>query len=349
MVSSSTELRGCGISAAKSLFLLGRSTGIEPATSGTTNHSAPLNLLYLLLFSSGIGSIWPIRVILRTVRAVQRELRNTGISLRPFASHAINNGPVRRCKRRPALTATASVGLVMAEPILSVVIDSGQERPWRLLPDRRYNGPLAGKSETEARALLHEALAYFAVGYSAPPMPPGTHQNTESVLRNCLHYLRTLASEDCGSRQGAWRDIEAAMRVEEADGRDRLSRDYDAMMQRCVADARDMYEVQHSTTPKAVYFIGATDGPIKIGMAVDPLARMASLQTSHATRLCLYATTTGGRKQEAAYHRRFARHRLHGEWFDRHADIIAEIAELNRDAVLMAQARAAATDCEAGR
>jgi hypothetical protein len=80
-----------------------------------------------------------------------------------------------------------------------------------------------------------------------------------------------------------------------------------------------------------VYFIGAGDnGPIKIGIAASPPQRLASLQVGHWLKLSILATVDGGRPAERAYHNRFAAYRLHGEWFDRHPDILAEIDRLSR-------------------
>lgn len=84
---------------------------------------------------------------------------------------------------------------------------------------------------------------------------------------------------------------------------------------------------------QAVYFIGAgADGPVKIGLAVNPAARLSAVQVFNHERLVLLGTALGGRAQETAYHARFAAHRLHGEWFARHDDILAEIAHLNQTA-----------------
>lgn len=81
-----------------------------------------------------------------------------------------------------------------------------------------------------------------------------------------------------------------------------------------------------------VYFIGAGKaGPVKIGIAADPRARIASLQTGHYEPLTLLAVTAGGREAEVAYHARFASARLHGEWFARTPEIEAEIERLNQE------------------
>lgn len=80
---------------------------------------------------------------------------------------------------------------------------------------------------------------------------------------------------------------------------------------------------------KFIYFIGGDTGAIKIGMAYDLIKRLADLQCGSPIRLSILASGPGGRKDEAFYHQRFAAHRLHGEWFERHPDILAEIERLS--------------------
>lgn len=85
----------------------------------------------------------------------------------------------------------------------------------------------------------------------------------------------------------------------------------------------------HASRGQLVYFIAAGEGgPIKIGLAVDPAARIYSAQVFNHEKLILLATVTGGRSAEREYHRRFEAHRIHGEWFRRCPDILAEIARL---------------------
>jgi hypothetical protein len=76
------------------------------------------------------------------------------------------------------------------------------------------------------------------------------------------------------------------------------------------------------------YFIGGDHGPIKIGESVDPVKRLETFQTAHPYPLKLLATVRGGRAKEREYHQRFADHRLNGEWFERHSDVLAEIERL---------------------
>lgn len=81
-----------------------------------------------------------------------------------------------------------------------------------------------------------------------------------------------------------------------------------------------------------VYFIGAEHGAVKIGSTTDPNARLVSLQCGGPIPLRVLATRAGGRAEELAYHRRFAAHRMHGEWFERTPEIEAEIASLAQQA-----------------
>jgi hypothetical protein len=78
-----------------------------------------------------------------------------------------------------------------------------------------------------------------------------------------------------------------------------------------------------------VYFI--SDGhAIKIGFASSPKERMRAHQTSCPRRLRLMAVEKGGIGLERLYHERFAAHRIRGEWFHIHDDILAEVARLRK-------------------
>jgi len=76
-----------------------------------------------------------------------------------------------------------------------------------------------------------------------------------------------------------------------------------------------------------VYFIQVgCDGPIKIGRSISPLTRLATLQTGHSQILRLLVTTPGGDELEHALHEKLGLHRIRGEWFAPHADVLAQIA-----------------------
>jgi hypothetical protein len=76
-----------------------------------------------------------------------------------------------------------------------------------------------------------------------------------------------------------------------------------------------------------VYFVQAPCGSIKIGRARNVEFRIRELQCANPQKLTLLAVALDGNR-EAEYHRRFAEHRMQGEWFQPHADILAEIERL---------------------
>ena len=79
-----------------------------------------------------------------------------------------------------------------------------------------------------------------------------------------------------------------------------------------------------------VYFVGGEGGPIKIGFTQQPIkARLKCIQNGSPIKLRVLALQPAPRARESFYHRQFAAHRLHGEWFERHPDILAEIERLN--------------------
>lgn len=78
-----------------------------------------------------------------------------------------------------------------------------------------------------------------------------------------------------------------------------------------------------------IYFIGPDGGPIKIGWASNITTRLRDLRLANAFPLKLWASVGGPPSLERDYHKRFAAHRLHGEWFARHPDILAEIERLS--------------------
>lgn len=73
-----------------------------------------------------------------------------------------------------------------------------------------------------------------------------------------------------------------------------------------------------------VYFIRAGDrGPIKIGVATNPYARLEELQTGNPYRLKLIAAFSGGYAEESRLHQQFERERLESEWFKPSKRIVA--------------------------
>lgn len=72
-----------------------------------------------------------------------------------------------------------------------------------------------------------------------------------------------------------------------------------------------------------IYFvqIGAA-GPIKIGTTNNLKMRLRVLQTRHTERLVIIAKIPGGFFVEKKIHSRLSQHRIGGEWFRPHADVI---------------------------
>ena len=56
---------------------------------------------------------------------------------------------------------------------------------------------------------------------------------------------------------------------------------------------------------------------VKVGWALDPVARMFTLQTGQAADLTLIAVLPGTIHLESDLHRRLQRYRIRGEWFER--------------------------------
>jgi hypothetical protein len=71
--------------------------------------------------------------------------------------------------------------------------------------------------------------------------------------------------------------------------------------------------------PKHVYCIGATEGPIKIGVSRRPWARLADLNIGSPLELDLLWARPGDHRMEHNIHNDLAEWRVRGEWFERYA------------------------------
>ncbi len=80
-----------------------------------------------------------------------------------------------------------------------------------------------------------------------------------------------------------------------------------------------------------VYFIGGEGTPVKIGFSSQPHERLAILQTAHWCQLRILAMVEGSLATERDYHEKFGRHRMNGEWFEPHPDVLAEISRLQAE------------------
>lgn len=98
-----------------------------------------------------------------------------------------------------------------------------------------------------------------------------------------------------------------------------------------------------------VYFIEAgKDGPIKIGVTADPLARLNDLQTGNPFKLKVIGAVSAGVEREAALHKELAAWRMEREWFQRSEEVLAAMErELGRPGVTAWQPRPRLVDaCE---
>lgn len=73
-----------------------------------------------------------------------------------------------------------------------------------------------------------------------------------------------------------------------------------------------------------IYLVQAeAGGPIKIGTAVDPERRLDALRGSCPIPLRMLRVLEGDITEELWLHKRFAEHRLHGEWFEPCDELVA--------------------------
>lgn len=85
--------------------------------------------------------------------------------------------------------------------------------------------------------------------------------------------------------------------------------------------------------PTYVYFIGGDEGPIKIGRSNFVERRLVALQTGAWTKLRVLAKIDERMLSERTMHNKFKAHRLQGEWFVRHPDILEKIDTINANPI----------------
>lgn len=78
-----------------------------------------------------------------------------------------------------------------------------------------------------------------------------------------------------------------------------------------------------------VYFIGPVDGPVKIGFTNNLHGRYRDLKYMSPSPIHVWTYVFGTFALEKQYHARFKACRLHGEWFDRTEELVAEIDRLS--------------------
>lgn len=70
-----------------------------------------------------------------------------------------------------------------------------------------------------------------------------------------------------------------------------------------------------------LYIIGASSGPVKIGISGAASVRLRQLQTGYPHRLEIIAEVAGDEEDEEYVHNFLQQWRLEGEWFERSAEV----------------------------
>jgi hypothetical protein len=76
-----------------------------------------------------------------------------------------------------------------------------------------------------------------------------------------------------------------------------------------------------------IYFV-ETDGIVKIGFSKDPNTRLKDLETSMPHELNMILLIEGTMEDESAYHKRFEKDHIKGEWFALSYDITEFIQQM---------------------
>lgn len=98
--------------------------------------------------------------------------------------------------------------------------------------------------------------------------------------------------------------------------------------------SKNVLSNQDSKTKSYVYFIqGEKGGPIKIGYSTNVESRVKELQTGFPTKLVVLALIPGRIWHETELHKRFQKHRLHGEWFKPVPELLEYIESVKREQV----------------
>lgn len=209
-------------------------------------------------------------------------------------------------------------------------------RDQKLVMRDGYQGRCSKMSPDEVAAMVMEGLNYlgFDDPMALPPPPKGLlgtnsrfHVGAERMVREGVYFLCGVLNKEGRKQHNSYSNIGDALSRQFHDGveheRQCQSDEITAEAMACTDNIIEMRESQ------LVYFISNGNGAVKIGVAESPERRLAGLQTGSPFDLSLEATCSGGLEQEKAYHSLFSDHRLRGEWFAAHPDILIEIERLN--------------------
>lgn len=85
--------------------------------------------------------------------------------------------------------------------------------------------------------------------------------------------------------------------------------------------------LERKRVPAVVYFVQqGVGGPIKVGASRNFEKRLKTLNTNSHVRMAVLATTPGGFELERDIHHELNAHRLEGEWFAPHPDVLAVVS-----------------------
>ena len=81
-----------------------------------------------------------------------------------------------------------------------------------------------------------------------------------------------------------------------------------------------------------IYFIRQnSNGPVKIGVSVNPERRLLSMQTINPDPLHIMKVVNGSYAMEALLHEKFSDARINGEWFEPTEALLAYIENLRNE------------------
>jgi hypothetical protein len=84
--------------------------------------------------------------------------------------------------------------------------------------------------------------------------------------------------------------------------------------------------VQGEQSLVGIYFVQDQDGPIKIGHAADPVARLRGLQNGNPRELTILGWFEAPAEVEGQLHGRLLAHRIRGEWFENCGEVLDALA-----------------------
>ena len=221
-----------------------------------------------------------------------------------------------------SITQEASVNTEQAQAILNIVLRSVKRAlhssDWRL----GY-----GKTRSDATipnvasAMLISAIDLLAVPFSDAGIR--AYRNKHHAFIEAMTSFSNEAAGGVAEYEDFYRDLgrQVAQTV--------LDHKIISPEPQFVPRSSDIEKIAEAAAEQLVYFVQCGDsGPVKIGVAKDPAARLSALQTGHFETLHIRALTVGGLTQERIYHDTFRAHHQRGEWFAPHPDILAEIDRL---------------------